>query len=158
MQRSARAALLAATFLGASSGMTGSLQAQAPSACAQPREACAFLTNFLSAFNHRDWLAFKATLDPDVSVIFDRPGPVLRQDGHVAVEAVFRLIFPDSLPAGAPAPSQLNPQQLQVQDFGDVVVISFNLTDRAPVGRRTLILHRTKSGWHMIHIHGSSSS
>ncbi len=133
------------------------LGAQSAGACTEPRDACAFLATFISAFNRRDWPAFQATLDPEVTVIFDRPGPPLRQDGHEAVEAVFRLIFP-STPAVAGTPlSQIRPQQLRVQDFGDVVVVSFHLPDATSIGRRTLVLRRSAGRWKVVHIHGSSS-
>jgi hypothetical protein len=134
------------------------VQAQSPSTCTEPRDACAFFTTFVSAFNRRDWPAFQATLDPDVSVIFDRPGPPARQDGRAAVDAVFRLIFPDRPPEGSAPPSQIRPLQLRTQDFGDVVVVSFQLAAPGATGRRTLVLHRGAAGWRVVHIHGSSSS
>lgn len=133
------------------------LGAQLAGACAKPRDACAFFATFISAFNRRDWPAFQATLDPGVTVIFDRPGPPLRQDGHEAVEAVFHLIFPETPSVRGTPPSQIRPQQLRVQDFGDVVVVSFHLSDATGVGRRTLVLHRSGKRWKVVHIHGSSS-
>ena len=139
-------------------GMTLPLGAQAVVACTTPRDACAFFETFVSAFNRRDWPAFQATLAPDVSVIFDRPGPPTRQDGHLAVEAVFRLIFPEVPAISAPTPSQILPLQLRTQDFGDVVLVSFQLADPPAIGRRTLVLHRTVAGWQVVHIHGSSST
>ena len=132
--------------------------AQAPSDCSTPRDACAFFAKFVSAFNRRDWPAFQATLAPDVSAIFDRPGPPTRQDGHVAVEAVFRLIFPDAPVSGAAPPSQIVPLQLRTQDFGDVVIASFQLAGTTAMGRRTLVFHRAAAGWQVVHIHGSSST
>jgi SnoaL-like domain len=138
-------------------GASRALQAQEPTTCGEPRDACAFFDTFVSAFNRRDWPAFQATLDPDVSTIFDRPGPPRRQDGHVAVESIFRLIFPDAPLAAGTVPFQIHPQQLRAQAFGDVVVISFHLPDAGAVGRRTLVLHRTPAGWKVVHIHGSSS-
>jgi ketosteroid isomerase-like protein len=134
------------------------LGAQSTPACSEPRDACAFFTSFVSAFNRRDWPAFQATLDPDVSVIFDHPGPPARQDGHMAVEAVFHLIFPDAPAVDGASPSQIRPLQLRTQDFGDVVVVSFQLADPDATGRRTLVLHRTSAGWKIAHIHGSSST
>jgi len=135
----------------------GALGAQLGDACTKPRDACAFFATFVSAFNRRDWPAFRATLDPNVSVIFDRPGPPLRQDGHDAVEMVFRRIFPDTPSVGGTPPSQIRPQQLRVQDFGNVVVVSFHLPDATGVGRRTLVLRRSAGRWKVVHIHGSSS-
>jgi ketosteroid isomerase-like protein len=147
------ALLVIATLLGG-----GTLQAQSAERCTTPRAACAFLDRFIAAFNRRDWPAFKATLDPAVTVIFDRPGPPLRQDGHEAVEAVFKRIFPDSPVVGGAPPSQIRPQQLRVQDYGDVVIVSFHLPDSTTVGRRTLVMRRTAGSWKVVHIHGSSSA
>lgn len=136
---------------------TGALGAQSVDACTKPRDACAFFAAFVSAFNRRDWPAFRATLDPNVSVIFDRPGPPLRQDGHDAVESVFRQIFPDTPSVGGTPLSQIQPQELRVQDFGNVVVLSFHLSAPTGVGRRTLVLRRAAGRWTVVHIHGSSS-
>jgi ketosteroid isomerase-like protein len=129
--------------------------AQEP-ACVEPRAACAFFDQYLAAFNARDWEAFRATFDDSITVMFDRPAPPQRVDGRQAVEAMFRRVFP---PPGAP-PSQLPPPvvpvHLRAQDYGDVVVVSFEIAGGNDVSRRTVILHRGSSGWKVVHIHGSS--
>ena len=137
--------------------VTQSISAQAPTGCAIPRDACAFFDTFVSAFNQRDWSAFQATLAPEISVIFDRPGPPARQDGRAAVEAVFRQIFPEGATPAALPPSQIRPLNLRTQDMGDVVLVAFELAAPGAVGRRTLVLQRTAVGWRVVHIHGSSS-
>lgn len=123
--------------------------------CAEPRAACAFFDYYLSAFNARDWDAFRATLDDSITVMFDRPAPPQRMDGRRAVEAMFRRVFPP--PGSAPAAaSPIVPAHLKAQDFGDVVVVSFEFAGEDAVSRRTVVLHRTRDHWRVVHIHGSS--
>ena len=133
------------------------LRGQTPTTCTTPRDACQFFGTFLSALNHRDWDAFRATLDSGITVMFDQPAPPERQDGRVAVEAIFRLIFPEAGSAPRPLPPPLVPENLKVQSFGDVVVVSFHLRGLDNLARRTLVLHHTTAGWRVVHIHGSSS-
>ena len=135
---------------------TPPLAAQESASCSTPRDACAFFDTFLTAFNRRDWDAFRATLADDISVIFDSPEQPERQDGRLAVERFFQAIFPSPGLQPRPLPPPLKPDNLVAKDLGDVVIISFHLRAPDHVARRTIVLHRTVSGWRVIHIHGSS--
>lgn len=125
--------------------------------CEQPREACALFNQFLSALNARDWEAFRATFDDEITVMFDRPGPPQRQNGRTAVEALFRRIFPAAGERPAPPPA-IQPDGLVAQDLGDAVVVSFHIRGADETARRTVVLHRTARGWRVVHIHASSSA
>ncbi len=134
-----------------------SLGAQAQPACPGPKDVCGFFETFMSALNRRDWEAFRGTFAPDITVIFDRPGPPQRQEGRIAVEAVFQNIFPKSGSPPAPLPPALLPEGVKVQLFRDIAIVSFHLRRPDQLGRRTLVFHRVSRGWEVVHIHGSSS-
>ena len=129
--------------------------AQEP-ACVEPRAACDFFNRYLAAFNARDWEAFRATFDDGITVMFDRPAPPQRVDGRQAVEAMFRRVFPPSGAAPSQLPPPIVPAHLRAQDYGDVVVVSFEIAGGNDLSRRTVILHRGSNGWKVVHIHGSS--
>ena len=132
------------------------VRAQSAVQCMTPPEACAFLNTFLSALNQRNWPAFRATLADDISVVFDSPALPGRRDGRAAVEEAFARIFPSPDQPATQLPPPVQPENLLVQDFGDVVIISFQLTGPDSVSRRTLVFHRSPIGWRVVHIHGSS--
>jgi hypothetical protein len=133
------------------------ISAQATAGCVQPKDACAFFTSYLAAFNHRDWQAFRATFADDITVMFDRPAPPERQTGRAAVEAMFSRVFPAPGSPAGPLPPPLVPEDLLAQDLGDAVVISFIARGPGVLARRSVILHRTPVGWRVAHIHASSS-
>ena len=133
------------------------LGAQTAVGDSSPMSAQAFFESFLSALNQRDWEKFRGTFADDITVMFDHPGPPIRQDGRTAVEALFRFIFPPpgATPRALPPPVQ--PFNLKVQDLGEAAVISFHFKDENLVVRRTLVARRTPAGWRVVHIHGSSA-
>ena len=123
-----------------------------PLGCVTPTDARRFFDHYLAAFNARDWEAFRATLDDSISVLFDTPAPPERMDGRAAVEALFRRVLP---PPGSnvPPPPPMVPRHLRAQDYGDVVVISFETADDPNAARRTVVMHRGASGRRVVHIH-----
>lgn len=133
------------------------VSAQTPSACPGPKDVCQFFATFIAALNRRDWDAFRATLSDDITVIFDQPGPSERQEGRRAVESDFRSRFPPPGSTTTPLPPPVQPDSVMVQAYGDVAIVSFYLRTPARLGRRTLVFHRTSSGWSVVHIHGSSA-
>jgi hypothetical protein len=147
-------ATVALALLIASAAFTGN--AQGPTGCHAPRDACSLFDRFLGAFNRREWDAFRVTLSDDVSAMLDSPDHPERLDGRVAVEEFFHRIFPPagSQPSHLPPPVQ--PEKLLVQDLGDTVVISFHIRFSDTIARRTLVLRKTALGWRVVHIHGSS--
>ncbi len=129
--------------------------AQGGTGCVTPRDACKFFDAYLAAFNDRDWEAFRATFDDNITVMFDRPAPPDRRDGRIAVEEFFRRVFPAPGQSGQ-LPPPLKPEQLLAQDLGDVVVVSFHIRTPGEFARRTVVLHKTPAGWRVAHIHASS--
>lgn len=136
-------------------GSASPLSAQSGTGCVTPRDACKFFDAYLAAFNHRDWDAFRATFDDNITVMFDRPAPPDRQDGRAAVEEFFRRVFP-APGQSSQLPPPLQPEQLLAQDLGGVVIVSFHIRAPGEFVRRTVVLHKTPAGWRVVHIHASS--
>lgn len=133
----------------------------APEPCDGPAPVCALLLNFLTAFNARDFDAFRQTFADEISFFVDRPYPPRRLDGRAAAEAVFAGGFapygPTATGPKPPLPTPLVPTHLRVQAFGDVAVISFEIVRPTELARRTLVAHRENGEWRIVHIHASSS-
>ncbi len=147
-----RASFLAALALGTIA--PGIAEAQA--SCSKPAEACEFFDRFFTALNHRDWAAFRQSLDDSISIFLEEPAPAQRFDGRAAAESLFARIFPPQGVQQSPLPPALVPEQLRAQDFGPVVVVTFELSRPQARARRTLVLTRGPTGWHIVHIHGSA--
>ena len=130
--------------------------AQSATRCVTPKDACAFFNTYLAAFNQRDWSAFRATLADDITVMFDSAMLPERQDGIVAVEKAFSRVFPPAGSRPSQLPPPLQPENLLVQDLGDVVIVSFHLRAPKAVARRTVVMQRTAAGWRVVHIDASS--
>lgn len=130
--------------------------AVAQTACRVPVEACVFVDSFFTALNQRDWSAFRLTLDDSISIFLEEPAPPERFDGRAPAESLFARIFPPATGPRPPLPPPIVPLHLRVQDFGDVMLVSFEIARTKATARRTLVLHRTASGWRIVHIHGSA--
>lgn len=129
--------------------------------CDGPAPVCALLDRFLTAFNARDFEAFRQTFADDISFFVDRPFPPRRLDGRAAVEGVFESGFapfgPSRREPKPPLPPPLVPSHLRVQAFGDVAVITFEVVRPTELARRTLVAHRAGGEWRIVHIHASSA-
>ncbi len=130
--------------------------AEAQASCSRPAEACAFFNTFLTALNHRDWPAFRQTLDDSISIFLEEPAPPQRFDERFAAESLFARIFPQPGVPQSPLPQALVPEHLPAQDFGSVVIVTFELSRPQARARRTVVLTRGQTGWHIVHIHGSA--
>jgi hypothetical protein len=130
--------------------------AVAQSACRVPAEACVFVDGFLTALNQRDWAAFRLALDASISVFLEEPAPPERFDGRAPAERLFARIFPPPEGPRPPLPPPIVPLHLRARDFGDIVIVSFEIARPNTTARRTLVLHRTAAGWRIVHIHGSA--
>ena len=124
--------------------------------CSGNPEVCAFVNHFIGAFNERDWKQLRACFADDITVMFDSPSFPERKNGRAAVEAMFRPLFPDSGATQGANRFNLKPENVLIQDLGNVAVVSFHLRQAGEIARRTLILRKNKSSWEIAHIHASS--
>ena len=124
--------------------------------CSGRPEVCAFFQHFVTVFNERDWSQFRACLADSITVMFDSPEQPERKNGREAVEKMFRPLFPDSGVAPGKNRFQIKPDNVLVQDLGEVVVLSFHLRQPGTLARRTLVVRKSKDRWEIVHIHASS--
>ena len=130
-----------------------------PDAAASPSasEAEAAIHAFVAAFNALDRTRFDALFAEDVTLFFPAaPFPVRRIEGKAATLEWFGRFF-DSLRQRGANP-RIQPQDLHVQDYGDVAIATINLGDGENVGRRTVVLRRQDGRWAIAHLHASSES
>lgn len=112
---------------------------------------------FVSAFNALDRPRFDALFAEDVTLFFPAaPFPVRRIEGKEATLEWFGRFF-DSLRERGSNP-RIEPQDLKVQDYGDVAIATFHLGGGESVGRRTVVLRRQRGQWVIAHLHASSET
>ncbi len=112
---------------------------------------------FVSAFNALDRTRFDALFAEDVTLFFpSAPFPVRRVEGKMATLEWFGRLF-DSLRKRGASPG-IVPQDLKVQDYGDVAIATFHLGGGESVARRTVVLRRQRGQWAIAHLHASSET
>lgn len=110
---------------------------------------------FVSAFNALDRTRFDPLFADDVTLFFPAsPFPLRRVEGREATLEWFGRFF-DSLRERGASPN-IAPQDLHVQDYGDIAVATFHLGGGESVGRRTVVLRRQAGRWAIVHLHASS--
>lgn len=112
---------------------------------------------FLVAFDNLEWEPFKAAWAASPSVFFPFPDTPRRIDGKAEVERVFAAFFKD-VRATTPGPPylHLDPQELQVQVFGDSALVTFMLIREHRISRRSLLFARESGEWKLVHLHASN--
>lgn len=112
---------------------------------------------FVSAFNALDRTRFDPLFAEDVTLFFPAsPFPVRRVEGKEATLSWFGRFFDLARERGATP--RIEPQDLKVQDYGNVAVATFHLGKGERVGRRTIVLRRQKGRWAIAHLHASSET
>jgi ketosteroid isomerase-like protein len=142
---------LAALFL----VLSGSLLAHEQPASAES-EVRGALAKFVSAFDNLDWEAFRSTFDDGATVFYPRGSPE-RATGRDEFEKTFKVVF-DQIHSGKTKPPYMDirPKNLNVQIYGEIAIATFHLDDRPGfLNRRTIVLHKNKVGWKIVHLHAS---
>jgi ketosteroid isomerase-like protein len=147
-----RKVLLGLAFFGALLAATVPASAKPPAASAQK-----VVTEFLDAFNALDVPRFDRFFAPDVTMFFPQAPifPAGRIDGKAAVTEMFHRYFDSARRAGQDH-LDITPQNLEVQQIGNVAVASFELAGKDRLGRRSIVLRRDREGWRIVHFHASS--
>jgi ketosteroid isomerase-like protein len=94
--------------------------------------------------------------DDNATVFYPRAFPE-RASGREAFEKTFRVVFQQIRDGKTQPPfMDIRPQDMQVQVFGDIAIATFHLNDRVGfLNRRTIVLHKTATGWKIVHLHAS---
>jgi ketosteroid isomerase-like protein len=122
------------------------------SACASSRAGGAgeAMQAWMDALNALDEARIVAAFAEDATAFF----PVVkaeRVDGKAAIAAVFHDYI-----AGSTKKTHIVPEELRVQQSGDVAVITFNVHNPSAVSRRTFVWRRDARGWRILHMHASN--
>jgi ketosteroid isomerase-like protein len=92
--------------------------------------------------------------------VFYPRGFANRAHGRAEFEANFRKVF-EQIRAGRTHPPYMNlqPQDLEIQSYGEIAIATFHLDDRPGVlNRRTIVLRRRKGQWKIVHLHASETA
>lgn len=128
-----------------------------PDAARSASQAEAAVLAFVAAFNALDRAAFDPLFAEDVTLFFpSAPFPVRRVEGKTATLSWFGRFF-DSMRKRGAGPN-IRPQDLKVQDYGDVAIATFHLGGGGNVARRTVVLRRHQGRWRIAHLHASSTA
>jgi ketosteroid isomerase-like protein len=122
-------------------------------ACATARhdDAGDAMRAWMDALNSLDEARIVGAFADDATAFF----PVVkaeRVDGKAAIAAVFH----DYVKAN-PKKTNIVPEDLRVQDFGNVAVVTFNVHNPSAVSRRTFVWRREARGWRIVHMHASNT-
>jgi ketosteroid isomerase-like protein len=116
------------------------------------------VTAFLQLFANRnvqgfiDYFVEDATFFMPSSATGASP---IRFEGKASIAREFESLYQRVGLQGQTAGRTINPQNLLVQRYGDVAVVTFHLGTEAARGRRTLVMLRTAAGWKIAHVHAS---
>ncbi|MGZ5431502.1 MAG: nuclear transport factor 2 family protein [Thermoanaerobaculia bacterium] len=122
------------------------------SACATSRshDAAGAMRDWMDALNSLDGARVVGAFAEDATAFFPTV-KAERADGKDAVAAVFR----DYLKANTKK-TNIVPEDLRVQQSGDLAVITFNVHNPSAVSRRTFVWRRDARGWRIVHMHASN--
>ena len=123
------------------------------SACVttRPDDAAAAMRGWMDALNSLDEARVVAAFADDASAFFPT-AKAERVDGKAAIAAVFREYF-----AANTKKTNIVPEELRVQQRGDIAVITFNVQNPGAISRRTFVWRRYADGWRILHLHASNT-
>lgn len=113
-------------------------------------------TSFIDAFNSLDAARFDAFFADDVTMFFPSgPFPKERTVGKQAVTSAFHAAF-DAAKQRGMTRLGIEPANLQVQSFGKLALVTFQLRGNGNIGRRSILFRQDLAGWRIVHFHASS--
>lgn len=123
----------------------------------------AAMQRFLTAFNNLDMPAFLDCFEAEATVFHPPSAPPrtfpTRIRGRQEIQRTFEVVFAQIRAASGrttPPFQDLQPQDLEVQRFDDVAVVTFHLGTAAARSRRTIVLSSTGAAWRIVHLHAST--
>jgi ketosteroid isomerase-like protein len=121
------------------------------------------VSGFLVAFDNLDMPKFLSYFADDATMFHPPSAPPrtfpTRLQGRQAIERTFQAVFDQirERSGSARAPyMNFQPQDLLIQRFDGVAVVTFHLATEMDRGRRTLVFRRTGSDWKIVHLHAST--
>jgi ketosteroid isomerase-like protein len=117
------------------------------------------VTAFLQPFANRNVPGFIDYFVNDATVFMpsnEAGASPIRVEGKTSIAREFESLFQRLGLQPQTAAPPITPQNLQVQRYGDVAVVTFHLGTERARGRRTLVMLRTAAGWKITHLHASN--
>jgi ketosteroid isomerase-like protein len=113
------------------------------------------MKTFVDDFNNLNWEGFHASFDDDITAFLDSDTLTLVK-GRKGVEQVFKSLF-DDVRQHAPGPPYLHiiPENMLVQVNDHSAVVTFHMTRKNGISRRTFVWTKAKGVWRIVHINGS---
>jgi ketosteroid isomerase-like protein len=130
-----------------------------PAAHAQAPDVEQVMKAFLVPFSNQDVPAFIDYFADDAVVFFPSAQfAPMRVEGKANIARTFESVFKPGRPVPPGGRPLIQPQDLKVQSFDDIAVVTFHLGTDAARGRRTFVLRRSAATWRIVHLHASSIS
>ena len=118
-------------------------------------QAQATLQNFLHAFAQLQLDAMMAYWADDATAFFPSEHQRERLNGKAAIREAFAQVIVRVRATGA-THMNLEAEDMQTQQMGDVAVITFHIRGDH-LSRRTFVLRRADSEWRIAHFHSSNA-
>lgn len=115
----------------------------------------ATLLGFLDAFSTLRLGEMMGFFSDDATAFFPIRHQSLRLVGKEAIRGAFALVI-DRVKASGATQIRLDAEDVQVQAFDDVAVVTFHIRDD-DLSRRTLVLRRASGRWGIEHLHASNA-
>ena len=132
-------------------GLIAALLVFVACATSQHGDAAAAMREWMTTLNSLDEARVVDAFAEDATAFFPT-AKAERVDGKAAIAAVFREYF-----AANTKKTNIVPEDLRVQQFGDVAVITFNVHNPSATSRRTFVWRRDARGWRIAHMHASNT-
>ena len=113
------------------------------------------LHRFLRAFSKLQLNEMMRFFTDDATAFFPIEHQPLRLVGKEAINEAFSRVLARVRASGA-TQIRLDDEDIRVQMFDDVAVVTFHIRDD-DLSRRTLVLRHTRGGWRIEHLHGSNA-
>ena len=117
------------------------------------------LSKFVKAFENLDFDQFQSFFADNVTVFFP-PSAMLsgRIDGKEKSMAVFKAFFQRvKEKKSSPPYLDIKPEKMNIDLFGDVAVVTFELNDPGALSRRTIVMKKINGQYLIIHLHASKA-
>ena len=112
---------------------------------------------FLVPFSNQDVPAFIEYFADDAVVFFPSAQfGMMRVEGKANIDKAFAGVFKPGRPIPPGGRPLIQPQDLKVQRFGDMALVTFHLGNDKTRGRRSFVLRRVDAKWRIQHLHAST--
>ena len=117
------------------------------------------LSKFVRAFENLDFDQFQSFFADNVTVFFPPSAMVsARVDGKGKTMAVFKAFLKHVKEKKLSPPYlDIKPQKLNIDLYGDIAVVTFELNDPGALSRRTIIMKKINGQYLIIHLHASKA-